>query len=65
MSKEELKQRILNEMCVDDEEWRLTKEIYEENKSSLKEGIGLSNIYNRIQELKGRVWNGKKWVRSD
>lgn len=51
--KEALKQRILNEMCIDSEEdWRLAKEIYEENKNRLKAGIGLSNIYCRIKDLK-------------
>lgn len=56
MDKEALKQRILNEMSIDDDEdWRLAKEIYEENRTRLKEGIGLSNIYNRIRELRGKT----------
>ena len=54
MNREALKQRILNEMSIDNEDWRLAKEIYEENRTRLKEGIGLSNIYNRIRELRGK-----------
>lgn len=53
LAKEELKERILNEMCIDDEPaWRLAKEICEEYKGRLKEGIGLSDVYLRIKELK-------------
>ena len=53
MTKEELKERILNEMCIDDDEsWRLAKEICEEYKGRLKDGIGLSNVYCRIKDLK-------------
>ncbi len=48
-----LKERILEEMLIDnDADWALAKEIYEENKGTLKEGIGLSDIYCRIRELR-------------
>ena len=52
MSRETLKQRILDELCVDGADWRLAKEIYSENKDRLKERIGLSDIYNRIKDLR-------------
>ena len=49
----DLKTRILEEMVIDDESaWNLAKEIYEKYRSVLKPRIGLSEIYNRIIELK-------------
>lgn len=60
MTKEELKERILNEMCIDDEpSWRLAKEICKEYRGRLKKGIGLTEVYLRIVELKKEANNDR------
>ena len=58
MNKEQLKERILNEMYIDDEPaWRLAKEICEEYKGLLKGRIGLSEVYCRIKDLQKEAKN--------
>jgi hypothetical protein len=43
-------------MGIEDmESWELAKEIFRENQGTLKEGVTIGKIYNRILELKKEV----------
>ena len=53
MDEEKIKEKIIKEIVVEDEEsWMLAREIYRTNFNRLKPGISVDFIYGKIRELK-------------
>ena len=53
MDEEKIKEKIIKEIVVEDEEsWMLAREICRENCNRLKPGVSVDTIYEKIRELK-------------